>query len=259
MFPGVLVDSTLPLVLHRRVSLMCVSLWDSILNSKVSNPDCLQLLSLQAPSFMNESCHSPYNNTAYYSEGVSGTHSFDTGSTHHSLILEYPTTGSSQLLEDSKERGRTSYSCEQNIQVGSSCIQLLVKEATSIFPGAVDFSGAHINGDHMAGNEDKGMDDSMGGVQVRIQCADEDIDTVKLSEIHRLGHDLLQPTVQTGTSPTSSNSSEDSIGSPTPTPSYGGLTSSTALEYPGSENKAFAVRGGEVAQLEEELNGEKGI
>lgn len=188
---------------------------------------------LQAPDFINESCHSSYNNTAYYSDTGSCTHSFDTGATHHNLILEYPGSG---LLEDHKD----SYSCEQNI----SCIQLLVKEANSIFPGAVDFSGAHINGDHMAGNEDKGVNDSMGGVQVRIQCADGEVETK--SKVHKLSHDLLQPTLCPSSSPPSSCGSTDSIGSPTPTPSYGGLASSATLEYPGCEENAFAVRGNEV-------------
>ena len=213
---------------------------------------------LQAPNFLNESCHSSYNNTAYYSDGGSCSHSFDTGPTHHSLLLEYPTTGQPQL-EDHQDRasgGRASYSCEQNIQLGSSCIQLL---ADSIFPGVVDLSGAHINGDHMAGNEDKGMDDSIGVVQVRIQCADEEVDSARTkAKFEQLGHDLLQPTLYRTSSPPSSCGSVDSIGSPTPTPSYGGLTSSATvetssatLEYPGAEQKAYAVRGSEVAQLEE--------
>ncbi len=132
-----------------------------------------------------------------------------------------------------------------------------MKEANSIFPGAVDFSGAHINGDHMAGNEDKDINDSMGGVQVRIQCADEEGNTK--SKIHRLSHDLLQPTpCPTTSSPPSSCGSVDSIGSPTPTPSYGGLTSSTTLEYPGSEDKAFGLRGSEVAGLEEQEKTRRG-
>lgn len=210
---------------------------------------------MQAPNFLNESCHSSYNSTAYYSSSGDCTRSFDSGATHHSLLLEYPTTGQSQDQDrTSGSSGRASYSCEQNIQLGSSCIQLLVKEASPIFPGTVELCGGHINGDHMAGNEDKGLDDSIGVVQVRIQCADdEEFDSARIRA--DIESDLLQPTPTR--SPPSSCASGDSIGSPTPTPSYGGLTTS---EYRGAELDADALRGSEVAQLEERQgNDVKGV
>lgn len=183
---------------------------------------------------MDEVCrNSLYNNTGYYSD--SGSCSFDADSSHHSLILEDPALGHNQ--EALNANGRTSYS---NYQVG---IKLIVSEG---FP--VD-AGCQMN--DVTRTEEKDLHDSLGSVQVTVECAD-DKESNALSRTMKLNQDLLRPRLHRQ-SPVSSTSSESySYGSPTPTPSYRDLVSSPAVEYPGAEEKAFDVRGVEVAQLEED-------
>lgn len=191
-------------------------------------------------------CHGTiYSNTGYYSEGTNccshSFNSFDSESSHHSLILEDPAT-----------TNRTSYSCEPNIHLAN--IQLVLKEVSESFPTAVDhnFNG-RVNGDHMSDEEDEVRSNSMAGVQVKIECVDEGLGAParRKLEVGEPGLALLKPTLYS-TSPPSSYVSNESGGSCTPTPSYSELVSSSSVEYPGSEEKAFAVRGGEVAQPEED-------
>lgn len=191
-----------------------------------------------AENFISEvvhSCHSSlYNSSnAYYSDNSNCAHSFDAESSHHSLILEDPL----ESPDRKNSNGRSSYSCEPNVQVGSNCIKLIMKEASDCsHESSGGYPFLHFDGE---GHGD------MDRVQVTVDCADKESSSNIVSRSVALGHDLLRPNLS---SPVPSC---DSCGSPTPTPSYGDLVPSPSIEYPGAEEKAFALRGGEEAQWEE--------
>ena len=194
-----------------------------------------------ADNFISEvvqNCHSSlYNNSnGYYSENSSCTHSFDVDSSHHSLILEDPLPGL-EPRDRKNNNGRSSYSCEPNIQVGSNCIKLIVKEA----PLPTHESSSSYPFLHF---DDEGCND-VDYVRVTVACTDREEGSNTTSRSVALTHDLLRPT------PSSPVQSCDSCGSPTPTPSYGDLVPPPSIEYPGAEEKDFALRGGEAAQWEE--------
>lgn len=177
--------------------------------------------------------NSLYNNTGYFSEN-----SFETESSHHSLILEDPVLGHSQ----EPQNANSNCSHQSNFQVGNNCVKLL--QASDSFPADSDRAvGCHVNRTDVL---DKGMHEGLGAVQVRIECADDE-DSNGVNRTPKLNQDLLISTRWRRHSTLSSSS-----GSPTPTPSYRDLVSSPSTDYPGSEEKAFDVRGVEVAEWEED-------
>lgn len=216
-------------------------------------------------NFINEVvkvCHSSlhssiYDETGFYNEN---TEPFDTPSNHHSLLLDEK----NQLLQGSLRTNgrsrtsscRSSYSCEQNVQVGGNRIQLLVREATESFPALTDHNldnATHLRCDHHL-VEDVSASDTMGGVQVRIECTDSQETSpsrTRRKGLHNLSQELLRPAAQYSIiSPSETPSDSSSCTTPTQD-----LVSPPSIEYPGSEEKPCVLRGQEVAKLDEECPG----
>ena len=185
-----------------------------------------------------------YTNGVYFSkDNDMYSQSFDNDSSHHSLLLEDPTTGQNHLLEEPPDKG-TNYICEPNIHIGNSCIKIIVKEAS-----IEDVPCKQVPENSLVINQS--LDDA---VQVRVEYVGESQDTIlNRTTLDSLSKFMLYP--KRSSSPLSSCDGCDSGGSPTPTPSYSDLITMPTIEYPGSEEKAYAVRGEEVAQLEEEYDG----
>lgn len=186
-----------------------------------------------------QGCHRTIYNGTFFSERDDHCHSFDSfesESSHHSLVLE--------------DSSKISYSCEPNI------IQLLVTEASASFPAVTEVSlGSRM--------EDKGSSEGCESnsegrkiavqVQVRVECADDEEASAATDKLTRLGgsQNLLRPSAHYS-SPGSSIGS-DSVGSPTPTPSFVGQTSWASSEKTVEDTRP-PVRGEEVALLEEEVH-----
>lgn len=185
------------------------------------------------------SSHSLYNSSQFFDERYG--RSFDSDSSHHSLLLEDPATGQDCLLEDERNGGlrnsrSNSYSCETNVHIGGSCIKILVKEPTE--------------------NEDPTLELTSQSSPALLNH-DVNLNVNKRPKLRRTGNventsqfiqGLFEPNYII--SPPSSDTDSDRRSLPTPTPNYDELLTTPTLAYPGGEDVEHTVRGGEAAQLE---------
>ena len=168
-----------------------------------------------------QSCHGAiYGGSGYYSGREV---SFEPESCHHSLT---------------DTANASSYPCNSNL------IRLLVTEAPESFP-TVRKARMEDSDHNKASCSD--TNDGEVEVQVRVECADQE--EANTATGNRLGIPLDSNRLAAHHSPTGSSVSSDSVGSPTPTPSFGGQTSWASSEKT-VEDLMTSLRGEEVALLD---------